>query len=384
MTKRNERNRIRELENPAILEAKAKIEKTVKHMDEHYPEDLTREKLASIAGLNPEHYSRIFKKYKGISPIQYLTGLRIAAAKNALRTAGSTVAEAAKEAGYADPYHFSRRFKQIVGKAPAFYRGRQERRIVALYGYGYCSALGVHPVAADWNKIGACLSPDPAATGKLEADKDGSAKRDASKWKPDIILIARDDTAPDKPDFCEVVEIDSVEDPIYHQLPIVAERLGLSGQASRWIEQYEIRKMQLRKKVSARIGGSRVAILRVREQGLQLYGMLNIGYPLYRSLNVSPPDKLSRQAIVNAHYHSSVIEPEELPLYEADYLFVIIQPDAGAAACFAELRGRREWLAYPAVAAGKIYQLDVNRWLAFDPVSIAAQMEEAAAILAGD
>jgi AraC-like DNA-binding protein len=372
------------LENPAVVEAKAKIEKTVKHMEEHYTEDLTREKLASIAGLNPEHYSRIFKQYKGISPIDYLTGLRIEAGKNALRASGSSVAEAAKEAGFSDPYHFSRRFKQIVGVAPAYYRGRQERRIVALYGYGYCAALGVHPVAADWSTIGACLVPEPAATGRLEAEKDGSLKRDVSKWKPDIIIIARDDSWPEKPASCEVVEIDSLEDPIYHQLPIVAGRLGLIGQASRWIKQYEMRKMQLREKVRARIGNSRVAILRVREQGLQLYGMLNIGYPLYRSLNVSPPDKLSRQAIVNAHYHSSVIEPEELPLYEADYLFVIIQPDEGAAACFAELQGKQEWLAYPAVAAGKIHQLDVNRWLAFDPVSIAAQMEEAAAILAGD
>ncbi|MDF2835563.1 MAG: hypothetical protein K0Q63_1203, partial [Paenibacillus sp.] len=324
------------------------------------------------------------KKYKGISPIDYLTELRIEAAKNALRASGRSVAEAAKEAGFSDPYHFSRRFKQIVGVAPAFYRGGQERRIVALYGYGYCAALGVHPVAADWSTIGACLAPDPAATGKLEAEKDGRVKREVSKWKPDIIIIARDDSGPHKPDSCEVVEIDSLEDPIYHQLPIVAGRLGLSGQASHWIEQYEIRMTQLREKVSARIGKSRVAILRVREQGLQLYGMLNIGYPLYRSLNVSPPDKLSRQAFVNAHFHSSVIEPEELPLYEADYLFVVIQPDEGAAACFAELEGRREWLNYPAVAAGKIYQLDVSRWLAFDPVSIAAQMEEAATLLAGE
>ncbi|WP_168120703.1 helix-turn-helix domain-containing protein [Paenibacillus sp. HB172176] len=362
-----------------------KIEKTISYMKLHLAEVIGREALASIAELNQEHYSRIFKKYKGASPLEYLNNLRMEEAKRLLLESDMGISEIARAVGFADPFHFSRRFKQRVGVAPVYYANRPPHRIAALDGYGHCTALGLVPVAADWNVIGACLSPDPTLTGQLNADAEGRVAADAWKrWMPDVVLTAREDGGQGIPDSCQVVTIDMHADPVYDQLPRLAERFGKEEEAQAWIARYEQRKAQLGSEVKERIGRRKVAVIRIREHLLQVYGMLNMGYPLYESLGLSPPDKITMLSLFNAHFHSIVIEPEELPLYAADALFVVIQPDKGAMSYWEKLSTMEIWRQYPAVSSGSVYRLDVKRWLAFDPISILAQMEEAAVLLTGD
>ncbi|OUS76855.1 hypothetical protein B1748_09720 [Paenibacillus sp. MY03] len=371
---------------PATAESKEKIDRTVKHMLSHMREPLTRDFLASIAGLQQEHYSRIFKKHTGYSPLEYLTRIRIEEAKRLLRHSGESITEVARKVGFVDPYHFSRRFKQMVGVAPAYYAERRDRRVVASYGYGYLAALGVVPLAIDWNALGACPVPAGMTTGRLQAAGDRLSVQDFAAWSPDVILAASDDIEQEVMDMesCEVIVADPLQDPIYNQLPSIAGRLELLPAAEEWIARYEQRRDRLRTRIRSAIGDSRVAILRIREQGLQMYGMLNMGYPVYRSLGAQPPDKIKMQSVVNAYFHSSVIDPVELSFYGADYLFVILQPDDGAQAFFETLSRTEEWKRYSPVANGKVFWLDVGRWLSFDPVSIAEQMEEAARLLLGE
>jgi AraC-like DNA-binding protein len=90
-------------------------------MVNHYPEDLNLLDLAAIAGLSPSHYSRLFKKYSGHSPIDYLAHLRMDRAKELLSLSDYRLKAISQSVGYSDEFYFSRLFKKIVGMSPTAY-----------------------------------------------------------------------------------------------------------------------------------------------------------------------------------------------------------------------------------------------------------------------
>ncbi|GIP41069.1 hypothetical protein J31TS4_43490 [Paenibacillus sp. J31TS4] len=97
------------------------IERTQDYMSWHYQEPLTLEQLAQMAGLSVSHYSRLFRKYSGYSPIDYLTNLRMDRAKELLVLSGYRLKSIANSVGYADEFYFSRIFKKIEGVSPREY-----------------------------------------------------------------------------------------------------------------------------------------------------------------------------------------------------------------------------------------------------------------------
>lgn len=95
------------------------IEHTIDYMVNHYHKPLTLQDLAQIAGLSVSHYSRLFKRYAGYSPIDYLTHLRMDRAKELLVLSDYKLKGIAKSVGYNDEFYFSRMFKKVVGMSPS-------------------------------------------------------------------------------------------------------------------------------------------------------------------------------------------------------------------------------------------------------------------------
>lgn len=368
-----------------VQEARSKIDKSVAYMETQYGQVISREQLAAVAGLNPEHYSRIFRKYKGTSPMDYLADLRMEKAKELLKQGNRSIMEIGQAVGYVDPYHFSRRFKQVVGVSPALFAQQALPGIIALDGLGHCEALGAVPAAADLEQAGGYvrLRRSPQLKDISPAMHPQSLPSKLASLHPAVIITSRTELQQQLSHTSAVIGIDVLQDPIYEQLFQVAQGLGRMQEAADWVRQYEEKSAELRSRLFRAIGGERVAILRVREQLLQIYGMLNMGYPLYRSLQLAPPEKISMQCLCNAYFHSNVIEINELPFYEAEHLFVVVQPDQGAYRQWETIIRCSAWESFPAVRRGNVYQLDVAYWLANDPVSILHQMEEAAALLTG-
>lgn len=76
-----------------VQDARDKINRTISFMEKEYKRAISREQLAAIAELNSEHYSRIFRKYTGSSPMNYLVELRINKAKELLLHSTYSIAE---------------------------------------------------------------------------------------------------------------------------------------------------------------------------------------------------------------------------------------------------------------------------------------------------
>ena len=68
--------------------------------------------MAEVAHVSPRHLTRLFMTHAGIPPLQYLRGLRLAAAEAALRSGGN-VTQAAAQAGFSSDAQLRRTWKQL-------------------------------------------------------------------------------------------------------------------------------------------------------------------------------------------------------------------------------------------------------------------------------
>ncbi len=89
----------------------------VAYIQQHLADKITLADLARISGLSPPHFLRLFKKEKGLTPIQFITLSRIEAAKK-LMLKGNSVTETAHTVGFFDQSHFHRFFLRYAGVTP--------------------------------------------------------------------------------------------------------------------------------------------------------------------------------------------------------------------------------------------------------------------------
>lgn len=83
----------------------------------------TLEEVAEAAKLDVASVCRLFRRFQGTSPYQYLLRRKMALAAEYLIDSGGLVKEAAARVGFSDPYHFARCFKAVHGVAPSELRG---------------------------------------------------------------------------------------------------------------------------------------------------------------------------------------------------------------------------------------------------------------------
>jgi YesN/AraC family two-component response regulator len=88
---------------------------------------VTLESTADALGVSPPHLSRTFKALSGQLFVEYLTSLRMEAAKDALASEEAAVEEIGRRLGYRDGGYFARVFKAAVGLSPGEFR-RSARR----------------------------------------------------------------------------------------------------------------------------------------------------------------------------------------------------------------------------------------------------------------
>lgn len=86
----------------------------------------TLEEISRVVNLAPATICRLFQRFQGVSPYQYLLRRKMGTAAELLLE-GAMVKEAAARVGFEDPYHFSRCFKSAHGVAPNSLRRLSKR-----------------------------------------------------------------------------------------------------------------------------------------------------------------------------------------------------------------------------------------------------------------
>ena len=92
--------------------------KALSFVRENYTKAIQLGDAAQAAQVNAAHLSRLFAEHLKINFIDYLTNLRINEAERLLKEKQITVKEAAFASGYQDPNYFSKIFKKIKGILP--------------------------------------------------------------------------------------------------------------------------------------------------------------------------------------------------------------------------------------------------------------------------
>ncbi len=100
-----------------------KIREAVFYMNTHYTDStLTVKRLCELAGVSDTYFRRLFYREFGMTPVKYLTELRVAYAAELLESGYYSVRQVALECGFSDPKYFGTVFCRHMGKNPSDYR----------------------------------------------------------------------------------------------------------------------------------------------------------------------------------------------------------------------------------------------------------------------
>lgn len=95
------------------------------YMETHYQEKISLDQIAANMYLSSYYISKIFKSETGDTPINFLISLRMKKARELLDAdQDSSIQEVAAAVGYEDAYHFSKLFKKYYGLSPLYYKAR--------------------------------------------------------------------------------------------------------------------------------------------------------------------------------------------------------------------------------------------------------------------
>ena len=98
------------------------VEDAKRYISENYSKDISLDEISGKVDVSPYYFTRLFKEETGETFLEYLTGVRMAEAKELMKEPGISVKEICTQVGYSDPNYFSRIFKKTVGKTPTEYR----------------------------------------------------------------------------------------------------------------------------------------------------------------------------------------------------------------------------------------------------------------------
>lgn len=97
-----------------------KVKKYLQH--NYMMNDISLDSVSAILNLNASYFSALFKRTFQVNFLDYLTELRMDAARELLRDPLRSTAEVASMVGYESANYFTRAFKKKVGMTPTEYR----------------------------------------------------------------------------------------------------------------------------------------------------------------------------------------------------------------------------------------------------------------------
>lgn len=101
------------------------FKRVLNYIETHYTESISLDELAREAGMSPKYFCRFFREMTDRTPIDYLNYYRIECACEQLSTMRASITEVALSCGFNDMSYFSKLFSRYKGVTPRQYLNQQ-------------------------------------------------------------------------------------------------------------------------------------------------------------------------------------------------------------------------------------------------------------------
>lgn len=98
------------------------IARAADYIQENFPSIRGLEEVSTEVGLSKFHFIRLFHRTTGMTPIQFLTKIRLEKAMGLLKDDKLTLNEIAEHVGLSDGNYLSRAFRKYIGMSPGQFR----------------------------------------------------------------------------------------------------------------------------------------------------------------------------------------------------------------------------------------------------------------------
>jgi len=352
----------------------AALEAARTYIERHYAEKITIDDLAGVARMSARHLMRRFKQRYGCSAMDYLTVYRIQEAQKLMRIEPPPpLKEVGSQVGYQDDIYFRRKFRQIVGIAPAAYVRNSRRRVVACHplAIGILLALQTIPSAAPASHPWTSYYRRKYATDRIMPLSDHPRERLAQLQASGADAILAIGGRLLEAEHAELQSIAPVCEIPWHgrdwreHLRYAAQWLGIAGMADTWLARYEQKAAAVRAQIAPMIGEQRLLILQVTAEALLLPGAHSMAEVLHGDLEIRcaepiPDDLKSGQADPPQQRRPSETTLEALGQLRFERLLVVIDDDDEARARWQSMTLTASWRELDAVRQGRVDTLDAT------------------------
>lgn len=359
------------------------------YMDKHYYEEITIERLATIAGLSSKYFVDLFKKTYGVSAFDYLTQVRMKQAKQLMLRNELKLRDIAFQVGYHDEFYFSRKFKKEFGMSPSAYSKKRSIKIAA-YGSsaltGYLLPLGIVPYAAPlhpkWTSY-YCEHYGVDIAVHLDAYRHNLHKQanldKLTGASPDLI-ISNPELEPWEKEKLEVVA------PIFElpgdclgwrdKLLELAGRLEQREAAQLWLASFNHKAMKTRKLLS-QLGKQRVLVLKLLKDQLYAHNYYSFNSLLYEELG------LLRAYPREEACYNVPLALEELERIDADCVLLLICKETETLEHWRRLQQSVPWMSLRIIRENRLRLVPSEPWREYSPIALERMLDEATGLLSG-
>ncbi|MBO0587151.1 AraC family transcriptional regulator [Sporosarcina sp. E16_8] len=388
------------------------VSQAADYMDQNYAEPITAESLAVLLNCSSRTLQRLFKKRLSLGPIDYLIQVRIDKSKELLYLTNTGLKDVALAVGYVDSYYFSRLFKRYTGISPSTYREwmlhlrkdnpenvantphqkeidplnaairRSLRTIIHLKGELTLELPPKKIAVLDPQFMDHMLALDEQPAGSVMASSDQCSFPDYLFDKLRTIQALGTLNEPDlgalralAPDMIICTEFHK---DIYENLTQIAptimlkrnhdwrETLQIFGrimskelEAELVLQQYKHKTTRLKSILASKLDGQSVSMIRPRDNNIRVHTSVHrTAAILYSDLGLHPPKRA-----VDRKRTSSMIPLEGLPELDADHYFVLI--DNKSQSWSDEIQNTTTWKNLRAVQQHNVYHVKANMWIAY-------------------
>lgn len=241
------------------------------------------EEIARLSGVSYTHFYQVFKRLTGLSPLQWITVIRMNESLRLLANKPSTIMEVAHSVGYSDELYFSRQFKKHIGLSPTKYAACAKTRVANLCPVfrGDLSVLGLTPVLElrrEWYD-------DP--------DKEKYYQQ-IERCQPDVIITApvADEVYDTLSHIAPVMMIRWKGYPWKERLLQISRTLNIPTVAEWWLSYFQSKVEHARGHLQEHLGEEPFLVVSALEPFYRVYGLQRTKMKdlFYDELQLRPPE----------------------------------------------------------------------------------------------